>query len=57
MLLVVAAFFVAPHARAQGLEYSSIDRATVRILALGAADTVEFEDESVQVRAPCARTT
>ena len=34
-------------AQAQDLEYSSIDRATVRVLALGAADTVEFEEENV----------
>lgn len=48
LLVLAAVSFFAAGARAQGLEYSSIDRATVRILALGAADTMEFEEEDVR---------
>ena len=48
LLVVGLVLLVAPNARAQGIEYSSIDRATVRILALGAADTVEFEEENTR---------
>ena len=48
VLLMSIIVLVAPNARAEGLEYSAIDRATVRVLALGAADTVEFEEEGTR---------